>query len=343
MAAAKPEADAMRHFARCSVLTLLFAGLGRGAEAPTPAEIRAAVEKAVPLLQKSAAESTSQRDCFMCHHQAVPGLALSLARKQGYAIDADLLRDQARHTETDLASAVVAYREGRGQGGGVTRAGYALWTLELGGWAADETTAAVTEFVLTRDAEHGHWRSSSSRPPSESSAFTSTFVALRALEAFGTASQKERIDVRVAKARDWLLQAAARDTEDRVFRLRALKAVDAKQDVITAAVDELLKSQREDGGWAQLDGGTSDAYATGSALAALAEAGGIATDHNAYRRGLAHLIASQKDDGSWYVKSRSKPFQTYFESGFPHGPDQFISIAATAWATAALALATGPR
>ena len=29
---------------------------------------------------------------------------------------------------------------------------------------------------------------------------------------------------------------------------------------------------------------------------------------------------------------------TYFESGFPHGKDQFISIAASSWATTALAL-----
>jgi hypothetical protein len=42
------------------------------------------------------------------------------------------------------------------------------------------------------------------------------------------------------------------------------------------------------------------------------------------------------------VVSRSKPFQTYFESGYPHGKDQFISIAAAGWSTAALALAV-PR
>jgi hypothetical protein len=43
------------------------------------------------------------------------------------------------------------------------------------------------------------------------------------------------------------------------------------------------------------------------------------------------------------VGSRSKPFQTYFESGFPYGKDQFISLAASSWATTALALALPPR
>jgi hypothetical protein len=41
------------------------------------------------------------------------------------------------------------------------------------------------------------------------------------------------------------------------------------------------------------------------------------------------------------VTSRSTPVQPYFESGFPHGKDQFISIAASNWATMALILATG--
>ncbi len=43
-------------------------------------------------------------------------------------------------------------------------------------------------------------------------------------------------------------------------------------------------------------------------------------------------------DGSWLVRTRSHPTQNYFESGFPHGADQFISAAATNWATQALLL-----
>jgi ankyrin repeat protein len=46
----------------------------------------------------------------------------------------------------------------------------------------------------------------------------------------------------------------------------------------------------------------------------------------------------QFEDGSWLVKSRSVKFQPYFQSGFPHGHDQWISAAGTAWAAMALAL-----
>ena len=51
---------------------------------------------------------------------------------------------------------------------------------------------------------------------------------------------------------------------------------------------------------------------------------------------MEYLLKTQLPDGTWKVKSRSKPFQPYYESGFPHEKDQFISISASGWATAAL-------
>jgi len=232
---------------------------------------------------------------------------------------------------------------GTGQGGGSTRAGYAMLTLEIGGKKPDEVTEAVVEFFLKRDESLGHWRTSSNRPPSESSDFTSTYLAIRALGAFGKVEQKERVAGRVEKARKWLESARPKDTEDRVFRLFALKQASDSEESIRKAADELLATRRDDGGWSQLDGGTSDAYATGSALVALHVAGGLATESPTYRGGLRFLIDRQRDDGSWFVASRSKPFQPYFESGFPYGKDQFISMAASSWATTALVLACPKR
>jgi squalene cyclase len=85
----------------------------------------------------------------------------------------------------------------------------------------------------------------------------------------------------------------------------------------------------------------SDAYATGTALVALHEAGGLRPGDAAYRRGVAFLLRTQRPDGSWFVQSRSRPFQPYYESGFPYEKDQFISAAASGWATTAIAFAVG--
>jgi N-acyl-D-amino-acid deacylase len=61
----------------------------------------------------------------------------------------------------------------------------------------------------------------------------------------------------------------------------------------------------------------------------------------AYQRGVRYLLDTQLADGSWRVRSRTLPTQTYFESGFPHGEHQFISAAGTQWATQALAWSAG--
>jgi hypothetical protein len=60
-----------------------------------------------------------------------------------------------------------------------------------------------------------------------------------------------------------------------------------------------------------------------------ARAGGLNISDPTCQRGVAFLRKEQREDGSWLVHSRSKPFQTYYESGFPHGKDQFISMAAS--------------
>jgi len=56
-------------------------------------------------------------------------------------------------------------------------------------------------------------------------------------------------------------------------------------------------------------------------------------------RGVKFLLNFQLEDGSWHVKTRTRPVQPYFDSYFPRGSDQFISAAATSWATMALAAA----
>jgi len=105
--------------------------------------------------------------------------------------------------------------------------------------------------------------------------------------------------------------------------------------------EALMKEQQSDGGWTQLPGLRCDAWATGSALVALQRAG-VATTDPVYQRGVDFLLRTQFDDGSWWVRSRSWPFQPHFNSKFPHGKDQWISAGGTAWATIALLLTLEP-
>jgi squalene cyclase len=314
-----------------------------GPEEVTPAGIRSAVERALEPVQKSLVVYAERRDCFSCHNQAVPLIALEIARARGLTVDEDAFQAAVTLTLGDLESALDSYRKGRGQPGGVTRAAYALWALEAGKYPTDEVTGAVAGYLLKADLDRGHWRTSSRRPPMEASAFTATALALRALRYYGSRSQAGLVDDRARQVRSWLDASRPADTEDRVFRLWGLKYAGAPPEQLRASARDLLASQRADGGWSQTDKLASDAYATGSALVALHQAGGLATDDPAYQRGVSFLLRTQKPDGTWFVASRSHPFQPYFESGFPYGKDQFIAVAASGWAAAALALALPPQ
>jgi hypothetical protein len=320
-------------------LSLLAGILRADDKAPTADEIRVAVAKTLPLLEKGAAGHRDQRTCFACHNQGLPILALTTARRRGFEVNADELKKHADFIADFLGKNRAGYLKGKGQGGQADTAGYAVWTLERLGHKPDETTAAVAEFLLQHQKELDHWRTSANRPPSEVGPFTTTYLAIRGLRTWGTAEQKERADARIEQVRDWLLKATAKNTEDRVFRLWGLKLADATDEEIRKAAGDLVKTQREAGGWSQLDSMDPDAYATGSALVVLHEAGGMPTTDAVYQAGLRYLLKTQHPDGSWHVKTRSRPFQTYFETGFPHGKDQFISSAASGWAATALALA----
>ncbi len=298
----------------------------------------AAIRQSLPLLVQAAEGHAEQKTCFACHNQAFPMMAFATAKARGFEVPAEIFKTQTDHVAAFIASNRDKFKKGEGTGGAVDTAGYAILTLELGGYKPDENTEAVVEYLLKTQADRDHWRTVSNRPPSEASDFTPTYLALRGLRHWGTKDQKERGAKRVEAARTWLLKSKAKDTEDRVFRLFALKEVGADEKEIAAAAWELLKTQRTDGGWSQLDTMEEDAYATGSALVALHQAGGLPTDHPSYSRGVAFLVKHQNTDGSWYIGSRSKPFQPYYESGFPHGKDQFISVATSGWATTALLL-----
>jgi squalene cyclase len=308
-------------------------------------ELRTAVDKSLPLLMAGATGHRENRTCFACHQQGPPIFALMAARERGFKIDNEEINRQTAFIAKFLDGNRENYLQGKGQGGQADTAGYALWTLSVSGYKPDSTTSAVAEYFLQRHKDRDHWLNSSNRPPSEASPFATTYLALYGLTIFGTTEQAERVAARTSQVREWLLKTPATDNEDRVFRLWAMEAAGAAKTDVGAAAKELLSKQRDDGGWVQLDNGdaaytdNSDAYATGSALVALHATGELADSDAAYQRGLAYLLKTQRMDGSWHIASRSKPFQPYYESGFPHGKDQFISCAATGWATWAMVLA----
>jgi squalene cyclase len=269
-------------------------------------------------------------------------MTVAAARGAGVPVDEGLARAQ----EASIASYLDVWRERALQGLGIPGDSDTVGPVLVGLAAANHPPSADTDaqahYLLSRQMPEGRWRIFAHRPPHESSDIQATAASVRALQVYAPKARREPYAKAIERSRTWLRQAQATTTEDRAFQLLGLRWAGEDQETLRKAAQILLGEQRADGGWAQIPTLASDAYATGEALVALREAGALAATDPAYRRGVEFLLSTQLEDGSWYVRSRSVPFQPYFESGFPHGHDQWISMAATNWAAMALVPAAGP-
>ncbi len=303
--------------------------------------LQSAIQRALPPIEKSMATFRQRRKCFSCHHHTLPIATLAEARSHGFPIDQANFQAQVQSTLAEIRRRQKRFRQGKHPGGRVDSAGMSLWALSAGGIPPEAATAAVAEYLLLTNQTQKYWSGTRHRPPSMSSDLTRAALALQGLHWYANEEQQQRANARVEKTRAWLQEVEVQHTEDRVFRLWALAQLEVELVKRKELAAELISHQQADGGWAQQAGMASDAYATGSALVALHQAGGVEVTARAYQRGLAFLLKSQQSDGTWQVRSRSRPIQAYFESGFPYGKDQFISMAASCWATTALLLASG--
>ncbi len=304
-----------------------------------PNEVPISLSRGLPIIQKAAANYPKNRQCFSCHHQTLPMLAIVTARDRHFSIDEKLLQTQAEFTHQSFQGAYEALKAGKGIGGRAMTVAYGLWALRLAEWHPDETTEAMVSYLLKTQHQDGYWAGQVTRPPLEESHFTATVLATQGMDYYATESQRGPVDAAADKATVWLGSAAAKNQEDKVFRLWGLHSLSGKPEDVDTARKAVWAAQHEDGGWAQTDDMKSDAYATGQTLFVLQKTG-LSTSDQAYLRGVQFLLKTQCPDGSWFVPTRSKPIQKDFDNGDPHGKSQFISTPATCWALSALAAAS---
>jgi ankyrin repeat protein len=312
--------------------------LSEDSQATTGARpVEQAVRKVLPLLQQSGQKFTEKVNCFSCHHQGLVAMTVALARGRGFAVNEEIAKQERLH----ILEVLGEKRQSILLGFGVTDPpvpAYALTALAAEGQEPNHTTDALVHHLILSQRNDGRWQTPVNRPPHDASDFAGTALSVRVLPHYAPGGRRQEVEGRVARARSWLVSARPPETEDKTFRLLGLRWAGAEDRYTQEAAAGLLGEQRPDGGWAQLPTLPSDAYATGQVLFALHEGGGLAVDDPAYQRGVQYLLQSQLADGSWLVRTRSFPFQPYFNSGFPHGHSQFISCAATCWATMALTL-----
>ncbi len=335
-------------------VVLLLGEFAQADDPATPAVVQQAVESGLRLLTKSSRNYPNHRKCFACHHQTLPLLAVREARLAGLDVDPKLATEAGEFTGAYFKGRIELMRDGNGVPGRGMMASYGVVTLSLADQLNTEQTTsdatktpvlspelaeAFARYLVQTQKPDGHWPLGANRPPMEESKVTAVVLGRLALKLTSPRLNEEwkgRAEATLLKANEWLQQAPLENTEDIVMRLCGMVVEQTPADQRKGVRQKLIERQRDDGGWGQTPDMPSDAYGTGQATFALL-ADNREGDVEAIQKATKWLLKAQQPDGSWFVKSRAKPVQEFFDNGDPHGKDQFIAISATGWATAALA------
>jgi ankyrin repeat protein len=310
--------------------------------------IQASIQQSLPLIQQADANFMPKAACASCHNNSFAAMAVGAARKNGFRVDEAISAQQVKANVMGLEKLRDILHQGNMVGVGDTFAPFILADILIGltaeHYKPDLSTDTAAMFLKSRQSPDGQWAFGmvDTRPPVCSQYIGQTAVAMRALQLYSPKAGRAAYDRAIQLAAVWLANAQSTNNEDRGNRLLGLAWANMDKDATAKAMQELLAKQRPDGGWSDLDSTESSAYATGKSLYALQIAGLPASD-TAYERAVAFLLKTQLEDGSWYVRTRALAIQPYFDAGFPHGFDQWISAAATSWATYALAQAAQAR
>jgi ankyrin repeat protein len=298
----------------------------------------AAIARSIALLQQASTGFFKESGCVGCHHQNFTAMAVAAARKKGIRVDEEAAAEHLKVVKAQWTGAQEFLLQRLDPPGASDTLAYSLLGLAAVEYPADAITDSMVVNMAQEQQPDGSWGVGGvARSPLEEGNIARTALGIRTLRHYGPKGLQSEFDKRLAKARDFLLEAQAKTTDDWAMLLLGLKWAGASAEKTGVAAKGLLHLQREDGGWAGNPHLESDAYATGEALCALDESGTLKAVDARYQRGVAFLLRTQQADGSWHVKSRAVKFQPYFQSGFPYDHDQWISASGTAMAAMALA------
>jgi ankyrin repeat protein len=303
----------------------------------TPKE---AAAKSIGLLQHSSGAFFQEGGCVSCHAQNLTGLAIAVARSRGIKVDEVSAASQMKAVKLQWGAFEQVLMQRMDPPGAVDTTMYSLLHLEVEGAPPDHVIDALIHNMAGQQRKDGSWHlGGNARPPIEDGDFSRTAFSIRALAFYGPPGRKPEFDQRIQKAAAWIKAANPRSTEDRNMQLLGMQWGHLDRGSLEQPLKNLIALQRADGGWPQTPELASDAYGTATVLYTLHELG-VPSSDAAYQRGVNYLLRTQLPDGSWHVKSRAPKFQPYFQSGFPHDHDQWISSAATAWSAIALSYAS---
>ena len=219
-------ADWSRIGARAEILKLMHVAPGAvmvksSVTEPAARDIHATVQKSVNLLQATAPNFFRSTGCISCHNVSIPMMALTEARRRGYAADPAPSQKMTKehvallgpHRDNLLSGACTVP-------GMPTTTGYSAIAMHGEGYQPDSLTDGFVHCLLVSQESDGRWHEGGARPPlSPTTPIPATALAARVLKLYAIPAFARDVDTGVARARTYLLSTKPVTGDDYVYRL----------------------------------------------------------------------------------------------------------------------------
>jgi hypothetical protein len=319
-----------------TIVLVVFSGVASAQDLrPKPSVVRATIDRGLNFLAEDSLVWKKEHKCASCHHAALVIWSMSEAQRRGHAVNEPVL---AEMTKWVAGSGDGKFGMARPASAPEALSPKAVWfALALGAILKPDTVSQegmklLLKTVQSEQTEDGSWSAwPETRPPmmgesDESMTALATLALMPAAEA-GDRSARAARD----KGVQWLAETKTdNDPQSIAMRLVLWRRLGRPAEEWEPLVLRIKERQNADGGWSQTKDMASDAWATGQALYAIAQAG--STSHGpVIARAQAFLIRTQRPDGSWSMTSRpTKP------GGGGSGSLIPITGAGSAWAVLGL-------
>jgi len=315
---------------------------------PTPTAVERghmAIKSGVAFLQKDAVEWRRQKTCATCHHGVMTVWAMSEAKAHGYTVPAEGLKEVSAWTLEQRFKDLEKPRDARPGFNMVNTPalylGAMMQTLPKQDVVPASELQRIAGHLVKHQESDGAWKwtlapPANRFPPAFESDEVATILGLIALNDRSGASDPKGAEQAEArrKAEAWLAKTAPTSTTQ-ALAYRLVLGSRGTKSPNSADIERLVGLQQKDGGWSQLPGLGSDAYATGQVLFALNLAG-VSRDRPEIQRGVAYLASAQRADGSWPMIPRAQPGEKPAKLASP------IVHFGSAWATIGLVRSVSP-
>jgi squalene-hopene/tetraprenyl-beta-curcumene cyclase len=297
-----------RRAVRCSIALLVVTILTVDARAQDrDVDVKATINRGLSFLAKDSVAFKQMKQCYECHHAPFTIWALNEGKKQGYAVDEEVLADMTSWViGEDFLARLIKERAPEEEI--VFNEAPLLLALGIEAGNTNDKQDGLKKLlasVVNDQGKDGSWKRVKEARPILSSPDTLTMLVLLALSAPNAPDLGQEGKTAREKALQWLLTTKPDDElQPTVLSLILWRRLGRPDSEWKPLEQQLRSAQNEDGGWSQLKSGESDAYATGQALYALAEAG-VPKDDAAIRSALSFLAKSQREDGAWAMTSRA--------------------------------------